>query len=84
MSMNSLRLDVSDVSFTIFHDVIIILDNIKFFFQVFARIEIYRDLDVATRVARTDGLDCITVEGFVLSFFVFCFSFFIYIFLLIF
>ncbi|CAI9270926.1 unnamed protein product [Lactuca saligna] len=31
--------------------------------QVFARTVICRDLDVATRVARTDGLDCITVEG---------------------
>ncbi|GMP99180.1 hypothetical protein CsSME_00046757 [Camellia sinensis var. sinensis] len=31
--------------------------------QVFARTVICRDLDVATRVARTDGLDCITLEG---------------------
>ncbi|MFS8019597.1 putative SMCs flexible hinge superfamily [Helianthus anomalus] len=31
--------------------------------QVFARTVICRDLDVATRVSRTDGLDCITVEG---------------------
>ncbi|GJW53869.1 structural maintenance of chromosomes protein 3 [Tanacetum coccineum] len=31
--------------------------------EVFARTVICRDLDVATRVARTDGLDCITVEG---------------------
>ncbi|KAJ0697247.1 putative SMCs flexible hinge superfamily [Helianthus annuus] len=30
---------------------------------VFARTVICLDLDVATRVARTDGLDCITVEG---------------------
>ncbi|XP_038693265.1 structural maintenance of chromosomes protein 3 [Tripterygium wilfordii] len=33
------------------------------FGQVFARTVICRDLDVATRVARTDGLDCITLEG---------------------
>jgi structural maintenance of chromosome 3 (chondroitin sulfate proteoglycan 6) len=33
------------------------------FLQVFARTVICRDLDVATRVARTDGLDCITVDG---------------------
>ncbi|XP_019198886.1 PREDICTED: structural maintenance of chromosomes protein 3-like [Ipomoea nil] len=31
--------------------------------QVFARTIICRDLDVATRVVRTDGLDCITLEG---------------------
>ncbi|KAI3704218.1 hypothetical protein L1987_74434 [Smallanthus sonchifolius] len=31
--------------------------------HVFARTVICRDLDVATRVARADGLDCITVEG---------------------
>lgn len=37
-----------------------------FLSQVFARTVICRDLDVATRVARTDGLDCITVEGFLL------------------
>ncbi|PHU14416.1 Structural maintenance of chromosomes protein 3 [Capsicum chinense] len=30
---------------------------------VFARTVICRNLDVATRVARTDGLDCITLEG---------------------
>ncbi|POO01413.1 Structural maintenance of chromosomes protein [Trema orientale] len=34
-----------------------------FFWQVFARTVICRDLDVATRVARNDGLDCITLEG---------------------
>ncbi|XP_011090227.1 structural maintenance of chromosomes protein 3 isoform X2 [Sesamum indicum] len=31
--------------------------------DVFAKTVICRDLDVATRVARTDGLDCITLEG---------------------
>ncbi|CAB4283123.1 unnamed protein product [Prunus armeniaca] len=30
---------------------------------VFARTVVCRDLDVATKVARTDGLDCITLEG---------------------
>nr|XP_016456094.1 PREDICTED: structural maintenance of chromosomes protein 3-like [Nicotiana tabacum] len=35
----------------------------KAFKQVFARTVICKDLDVATRVARTDGLDCITLEG---------------------
>ncbi|KAK9141612.1 hypothetical protein Syun_011012 [Stephania yunnanensis] len=33
------------------------------FKQVFGRTVICRDLDVATKVARTDGLDCITLEG---------------------
>ncbi|CAN1158199.1 Structural maintenance of chromosomes protein 3 [Linum perenne] len=33
------------------------------FQQVFGRTVICRDLDVATRTARTDGLDCITLEG---------------------
>lgn len=51
-------------------DVIPLLKKLKFspnftpaFAQVFARTVICRDLDVATRVARTDGLDCITLEG---------------------
>lgn len=30
---------------------------------------ICRDIDVATRVARTDGLDCITLEGWHVYFF---------------
>ncbi|GFP97186.1 structural maintenance of chromosomes protein 3 [Phtheirospermum japonicum] len=33
------------------------------FGQVFAKTVICRDLDVATRVARDDGLDCITLQG---------------------
>ncbi|KAJ4824705.1 hypothetical protein Tsubulata_017547 [Turnera subulata] len=51
-------------------DVIPLLKMLKFdskfnpaFVQVFARTVICRDLDVATRVARTYGLDCITLEG---------------------
>ncbi|GMG98380.1 hypothetical protein Nepgr_000220 [Nepenthes gracilis] len=38
-------------------------EHTKAFAQVFARTVVCRDLDVATRVARTDGLDCITLEG---------------------
>ncbi|KAI3461220.1 hypothetical protein Pfo_017883 [Paulownia fortunei] len=51
-------------------DVIPLLKKLRFlekyasaFAQVFAKTVICRDLDVATRVARTDGLDCITLEG---------------------
>ncbi|XP_015079165.1 structural maintenance of chromosomes protein 3 [Solanum pennellii] len=51
-------------------DVIPLLRKLRFsdsycraFEQVFARTVICRNLDVATRVARTDGLDCITLEG---------------------
>ncbi|XP_052205645.1 structural maintenance of chromosomes protein 3 isoform X2 [Diospyros lotus] len=33
------------------------------FAQVFARTVVCRNLDVATKVARTNGLDCITLEG---------------------
>ncbi|KAL0437108.1 UNVERIFIED_CONTAM: Structural maintenance of chromosomes protein 3 [Sesamum radiatum] len=51
-------------------DVIPLLKKLQFsdkyasaFAQVFAKTVICRDLDVATRVARTDGLDCITLEG---------------------
>lgn len=51
-------------------DVIPLLKRLKFsshyepaFAQVFARTVICRDLDVATKVARTNGLDCITLEG---------------------
>ncbi|GAB2285662.1 Structural maintenance of chromosomes protein 3, partial [Dionaea muscipula] len=35
----------------------------KAFEQVFARTVVCRNLDVATKVARSDGLDCITLEG---------------------
>ncbi|KAJ4957827.1 hypothetical protein NE237_024938 [Protea cynaroides] len=51
-------------------DVIPLIDKLKFsrnhapaFAQVFGRTLVCRDLDVATRVARGDGLDCITLEG---------------------
>ncbi|GAB2233977.1 hypothetical protein Drorol1_Dr00003208 [Drosera rotundifolia] len=38
-------------------------DYTQAFMQVFARTVVCRDLDVATAVARSDGLDCITLEG---------------------
>ncbi|XP_061338165.1 structural maintenance of chromosomes protein 3 isoform X2 [Gastrolobium bilobum] len=51
-------------------DVIPLLKKLKYdhhynsaFSQVFARTVICENLDVASRVARTDGLDCITLEG---------------------
>ncbi|KAI4308346.1 hypothetical protein L6164_031429 [Bauhinia variegata] len=51
-------------------DVIPLLTRLNFkpeyspaFSQVFARTVICRDLDVAARVARNDGVDCITLEG---------------------
>ncbi|KAK7276549.1 hypothetical protein RIF29_17691 [Crotalaria pallida] len=51
-------------------DVIPLLKKLNFkdkytpaFSQVFARTVICKDLDVASRVARTDGLDCITLGG---------------------
>ncbi|CAN6560216.1 unnamed protein product [Malus baccata var. baccata] len=51
-------------------DVVPLLKKLKFapnytpaFSQVFARTVVCRDMDVATRVARNDGLDCITLEG---------------------
>lgn len=64
------RVKASKVSYPQNNDVIPLLKKLKFsdthtkaFEQVFARTVICRDLDVATRVARTDGLDCITLEG---------------------
>lgn len=47
-----------------------------FFFslQVFARTVICRDLDVCARVARADGLDCITLEGHI---YIFCIILFV-------
>nr|XP_043631457.1 structural maintenance of chromosomes protein 3 [Erigeron canadensis] len=64
------RVKAPHVNYPRSSDVIPLLKKLKFssnydqaFGQVFARTVICRDLDVATRVARTDGLDCITVEG---------------------
>ncbi|XP_062171710.1 structural maintenance of chromosomes protein 3 [Alnus glutinosa] len=64
------RVRAPHVSYPHNSDVVPLLKKLKFspnytaaFAQVFARTVICRDLDVATKVARTDGLDCITLEG---------------------
>ncbi|XP_059659711.1 structural maintenance of chromosomes protein 3 [Cornus florida] len=64
------RVKAPQVTYPQSSDVIPLLKKLRFsrdyapaFSQVFARTVICRDLDVATRVARTDGLDCITLEG---------------------
>ncbi|KAF3439505.1 hypothetical protein FNV43_RR17783 [Rhamnella rubrinervis] len=64
------RVKAPHVNYPQSSDVIPLLKKLKFspnytpaFSQVFARTVICRDLDVATRVARHDGLDCITLEG---------------------
>lgn len=64
------RVKAPHVNYPRSSDVIPLLKKLKFsthhapaFQQVFARTVICRDLDVATKVARTDGLDCITLEG---------------------
>ncbi|KAI7725836.1 hypothetical protein M8C21_005391, partial [Ambrosia artemisiifolia] len=64
------RVKAPHVTYPKSSDVIPLLKKLKYssnydqaFGQVFARTVICRDLDVATRVARSDGLDCITVEG---------------------
>ncbi|KAK3205528.1 hypothetical protein Dsin_019574 [Dipteronia sinensis] len=64
------RVKAPHVTYPQSSDVIPLLKKLSFspnfnpaFAQVFARTVICRDLDVATRVARCDGLDCITLEG---------------------
>ncbi|GFZ13064.1 structural maintenance of chromosomes (SMC) family protein [Actinidia rufa] len=64
------RVKAPQITYPQSSDVIPLLKKLKFsrdytpaFSQVFGRTVICRDLDVATRVARTDGLDCITLEG---------------------
>ncbi|XP_073140120.1 structural maintenance of chromosomes protein 3 [Henckelia pumila] len=64
------RVQAPHVTYPQSSDVIPLLKKLRFsqdyssaFAQVFAKTVICRDLDVATRVARTDGLDCITLEG---------------------
>ncbi|KAK6927481.1 RecF/RecN/SMC, N-terminal, partial [Dillenia turbinata] len=64
------RVKAPHVTYPESSDVIPLLKKLKFsshykpaFSQVFARTVICRDLDVATKVARSDGLDCITLEG---------------------
>ncbi|XP_052486877.1 structural maintenance of chromosomes protein 3 [Gossypium raimondii] len=64
------RVKAPHVTYPQSSDVIPLLKKLNFsskyapaFAQVFGRTVICRDIDVATRVARTDGLDCITLEG---------------------
>ncbi|KAH6774821.1 Structural maintenance of chromosomes family protein [Perilla frutescens var. frutescens] len=64
------RVKAPQVTYPQSSDVIPLLKKLKFsnqynsaFGQVFAKTVICRDLDVAARVARADGLDCITLEG---------------------
>ncbi|KAG0461233.1 hypothetical protein HPP92_021530 [Vanilla planifolia] len=63
------RVNVQHVNYPQSSDVVPLLKKLKFrsdcspaFQQVFARTVICRDLDVATNVARTNALDCITLE----------------------
>ncbi|KAK7320513.1 hypothetical protein VNO77_30059 [Canavalia gladiata] len=64
------RVKAPRISYPQSSDVIPLLKKLNFkfdytpaFSQVFARTVICKNLDVASRVARTDGLDCITLEG---------------------
>ncbi|XP_047317733.1 structural maintenance of chromosomes protein 3 isoform X2 [Impatiens glandulifera] len=64
------RVKAPHISYPQSSDVIPLLKKLKFlpeyspaFAQVFSRTVICRDLDVATKVARVNGLDCITLEG---------------------
>ncbi|KAF8406985.1 hypothetical protein HHK36_006106 [Tetracentron sinense] len=64
------RVKAPHVTYPHSSDVVPLLKKLKFsshyspaFGQVFGRTVICRDLDVATKVARNDGLDCITLEG---------------------
>ncbi|OWM69062.1 structural maintenance of chromosomes protein 3 [Punica granatum] len=64
------RVKAPHVTYPKSSDVVPLLKRLKFspnytpaFAQVFARTVVCKDLDVATRVARSDGLDCITMEG---------------------
>ncbi|XP_020691246.1 structural maintenance of chromosomes protein 3 [Dendrobium catenatum] len=64
------RVIVQRVNYPQSSDVVPLLKKLKFrsdcsaaFQQVFSRTVICRDLDVATNVARANGLDCITLEG---------------------
>ncbi|XP_058098866.1 structural maintenance of chromosomes protein 3 [Magnolia sinica] len=64
------RVKAPHVAFPHRADVVPLLKRLKFssvyapaFAQVFGRTAVCKDLDVATKVARSDGLDCITLEG---------------------
>ncbi|PIA65437.1 hypothetical protein AQUCO_00100732v1 [Aquilegia coerulea] len=64
------RVKPPNVAYPHSSDVVPLVKKLKFsarhsaaFQQVFGRTVVCRDLDVATKVARTNGLDCITLEG---------------------
>lgn len=64
------RVRAPHVNYPRSRDVVSLLEKLNFspefrpaVAQVFARTVICRDLDVCARVARADGLDCITLEG---------------------
>ncbi|CAI8586571.1 unnamed protein product [Vicia faba] len=64
------RVNAPNVTYPQSSDVIPLLRKLNFkhdytpaFSQVFARTVICKNLDVASKVARTNGLDCITLEG---------------------
>ncbi|RHN79046.1 putative structural maintenance of chromosomes protein [Medicago truncatula] len=64
------RVNAPRVTYPQSSDVIPLLKKLNFkhdytpaFSQVFARTVICKNLDVASKVARTNGLDCITLEG---------------------
>ncbi|XP_010925132.1 structural maintenance of chromosomes protein 3 [Elaeis guineensis] len=64
------RVKVPQITYPQSPDVVPLLKKLKFrsdyapaFSQVFGRTVICRDLDVATKFARTNSLDCITLEG---------------------
>ncbi|XP_072993969.1 structural maintenance of chromosomes protein 3 [Typha latifolia] len=64
------RVKVPEITYPQSSDVVPMLKKLKFrsdyvpaFSQVFGRTVICRDLDIATKVARTNSLDCITLEG---------------------
>ncbi|ESQ50091.1 hypothetical protein EUTSA_v10001887mg [Eutrema salsugineum] len=64
------RVKAPHVNYPQSSDAIPLLKRLKFdskfapaFGQVFGRTVVCRDLNVATRVAKSDGLDCITLEG---------------------
>ncbi|KAL5994618.1 hypothetical protein ACLOJK_024671 [Asimina triloba] len=64
------RVKAPHVTFPHRSDVVPLLKRLKYspvyapaFAQVFGRTAVCKDLDVATKVARSDGLDCITLEA---------------------
>lgn len=64
------RVKAPHITFPNRSDVVPLLKRLKYsseytpaFAQLFGRTAVCKDLDVATKVARSDGLDCITLEG---------------------